>query len=86
MGSCLPLLTTTSPGTDWTSWFTFLVAGIMQGSLLVLCILWKIRQRRLGIDDFGNAIVPSAVEVIQRREVVVCEEGVTDERTALLRS
>lgn len=25
----------------------------MQGSLLVMCIMWKIRQRRLEIDDFG---------------------------------
>ncbi|KAF5346034.1 hypothetical protein D9757_014277 [Collybiopsis confluens] len=42
------------PGTNWTSWITFAVAGIMQGTLLVMCICWKIRQRRLGIDDFGN--------------------------------
>ena len=26
----------------------------MQGSLLTICIFWKIRQRRLGIDDLGN--------------------------------
>ena len=41
----------------------------MQGSLLTMCIFWKIRQRKLGIDDFGNAIgevvaVTSDVEVI----------------------
>ena len=70
-----------SPGTNWTSWFPFLVAGIMQGSLLVLCILWKMRQHRLRIDDFGNAVAPE----IQSGEIVHEEEGM-DERTALLRS
>jgi len=33
----------------------------MQGSLLTMCIFWKIRQRRLGIDDFGNPLFGSAV-------------------------
>ena len=41
----------------------------MQGSLSTICIFWKIRQRRLGIDDFGNpsgegVAVTSDVEVI----------------------
>ncbi|KAJ3894207.1 hypothetical protein GG344DRAFT_86748 [Lentinula edodes] len=38
------------PGTNWTSWATFAVAGIMQGTLLI-------RQKRLGLDDFGHNIV-----------------------------
>ncbi len=45
----------------------FLVAAIMQGILLVMCISWKVRQRRLRIDDFGRPLrnsplpeVPSA--------------------------
>ncbi|KXN92869.1 hypothetical protein AN958_07066, partial [Leucoagaricus sp. SymC.cos] len=46
------------PGTNWTSWFTFLVAGIMQGTLLLICLAWKLRQRRLSIDDFGNPVNP----------------------------
>ena len=35
----------------------------MQGSLLVMCVLWTYRQRRLGIDEFGNPVVlhPAAV-------------------------
>jgi hypothetical protein len=28
----------------------------MQGILLFMCIAWKVRQRRLGIDDFGVPI------------------------------
>ncbi|KAK7449313.1 hypothetical protein VKT23_013456 [Stygiomarasmius scandens] len=44
------------PGTNWTSWGTFAVAGICQGILLVMCITWKIRQRKLGIDDFGHRV------------------------------
>lgn len=31
----------------------YLIAAIMQGVLLLLCLAWKRRQHRLGIDDFG---------------------------------
>jgi hypothetical protein len=34
----------------------FLVAAIMQGVLLVMCLCWKVRQRRLRIDDFGRPL------------------------------
>ncbi|KAF8497451.1 hypothetical protein F5888DRAFT_1698061 [Russula emetica] len=44
------------PGTNWTSWIMFLVAAIMQGILLFMCICWKVRQRRLRIDDFGHPL------------------------------
>ncbi|KAH9034737.1 hypothetical protein EDB85DRAFT_1946470 [Lactarius pseudohatsudake] len=44
------------PGTNWTTWIMFLVAAVMQGILLTLCICWKVRQRRLHIDDFGHPL------------------------------
>jgi hypothetical protein len=31
----------------------YAVSGIMQAALLAMCIAWKLRQRRLKIDDFG---------------------------------
>ena len=34
----------------------FAVSGIMQAMLLIMCICWKYRQNRLGIDDFGNPL------------------------------
>lgn len=34
----------------------FAVSGIMQGTLLIMCIFWKIRQSKLGIDDFGHPL------------------------------
>ncbi|TFK31445.1 hypothetical protein BDQ12DRAFT_694137 [Crucibulum laeve] len=48
-------------GTNWTSWITFAVSGIMQGSLLIMCIVWKFRQRRLKIDDFGRPLPPAVL-------------------------
>ncbi|KAF8075944.1 hypothetical protein FPV67DRAFT_1469828 [Lyophyllum atratum] len=48
------------PGTDWTSWITFAVSGVMQGSLLAMCILFTFRQRRFGIDEFGNPLPGSS--------------------------
>jgi uncharacterized protein with PQ loop repeat len=44
------------PSTNWTSWVTYAVAGIMQGMLLAMCIIWKLRQSKLAIDDFGNPL------------------------------
>lgn len=41
------------PGTNWTSWATFAVAAILQGCLLAMCIVFKIRQNKRGVDDFG---------------------------------
>jgi hypothetical protein len=35
----------------------------MQGALLVLCILYKLRQRRLSVDDFGTPLHPGANEI-----------------------
>ncbi|WWD21372.1 hypothetical protein CI109_105857 [Kwoniella shandongensis] len=45
------------PGTDWTSWLVYAVTGGVQGILLVICLFWKRRQKRLGIDDFGVPLV-----------------------------
>ena len=39
-----------------TGWATFAVAGVMQGSLLAMCLGWKVRQKRLGVNDFGQRI------------------------------
>ncbi|KAL7421380.1 hypothetical protein Q5752_004265 [Cryptotrichosporon argae] len=47
-------------GTNWTSWLPYAVTGAMQGVLLVICIAWRRRQAKLGIDDFGNS--PAEVE------------------------
>ncbi|KAG8743084.1 hypothetical protein FRC10_000383 [Ceratobasidium sp. 414] len=43
-------------GTDWTSWAMFAMAGFMQGLLLTMCLFWKRRQARLGIDDYGRPL------------------------------
>lgn len=48
-----------------TGWITFLMAAILQGVLLVMCLAWKVRQRKLHIDDFGNPLdgEPQRVEI-----------------------
>ncbi|OBZ66346.1 Uncharacterized protein C4C5.03 [Grifola frondosa] len=47
------------PGTNWTTWIPYAVAGLMQGSLLIMCLFWHARQHRLGVDDFGNPLITS---------------------------
>ena len=44
------------PNVDVTGWLTYFITGLLQGYLLVLCILYKRRQRALGVDDWGNAL------------------------------
>ncbi|KAJ7016220.1 hypothetical protein C8F04DRAFT_1163851 [Mycena alexandri] len=51
------------PGTNWTSWITYAVAGLMQFTLLSICIAWKLRQRRLNVNDFGVSTDPNSASV-----------------------
>ncbi|KAI6165191.1 hypothetical protein EDD17DRAFT_1556444 [Pisolithus thermaeus] len=57
-GVVMALSIAMKPGTDWTSWVMYAVSAIMQAFLLAMCIMWKIRQRRLHIDDFGRPLGP----------------------------
>lgn len=63
------------PGVDWTTWGVYLTsalievrlrltraAGILQFVLLFMCIAWKARQARLGVDDYGNRLAPKTGE------------------------
>lgn len=40
-------------GVEWSSWLSYAVTGVMQGALLTMCLAWKQRQKKLGVDDFG---------------------------------
>ena len=50
-------------------WITFAVAAVLQGCLLIMCCLWKIRQDKLGIDDFGNPLDPLIYPTINTEDV-----------------
>lgn len=63
------------PNVNFSGWATYFVTGVLQGTLLVLCILFKRRQARLGVDDWGKPV--EAVEGPRR--------GAEGERDALLR-
>lgn len=36
------------------------MTGLLQSILLFLCLAWKHRQARLGLDDFGRPVVERA--------------------------
>jgi len=38
------------------AWFPYAVTGVLQAGLLAMCLAWKGRQARLGIDDFGRPL------------------------------
>ncbi|KAI0370833.1 hypothetical protein BV20DRAFT_1052247 [Pilatotrama ljubarskyi] len=50
------------PGTNWTTWISYAVAGVMQGILLVMCIIFRARQHKLGLDDFGRPLAGSSAD------------------------
>ena len=58
----------------------YAVSGVMQGMLLIVCIAWKIRQRRLNIDDFGHPLyadgtaAPGTVTAVPVGEAEIVEE------------
>jgi len=58
------------PGTNWTSWITYATAGTFQGTLLIMCIAWKIRQRKLGIDDFGRPLQSGSATANERTALI----------------
>ena len=40
----------------------FAVSGIMQAFLLLMCLIWKVRQRRLQTDAFGHPLNGEAID------------------------
>lgn len=44
------------PGVNYTSLAAYVCTGVLQSVLLVLCIVWRIRQRRMGVDDYGRPL------------------------------
>ena len=54
----------------------FLVAAIMQGVLLVMCLCWKARQRKLRIDDFGHPLRDSPLPEIPVDDEESVEESI----------
>ena len=56
----------------------FLVAAIMQGILLVMCLCWKVRQRKLRIDDFGHPLRNSPLPELPPTDELDDGESVED--------
>ncbi|BGO89831.1 hypothetical protein NBRC10512_005600 [Rhodotorula toruloides] len=44
------------PGVNFTGWATYFVTGVLQGTLLVLCLVFRRRQAREGVDDWGEPL------------------------------
>jgi len=76
------------PGTNWTSWITFATTCVMQGSLLCMCIIFRIRQNKAGIDDFGHPVLPAGVVLVEGEETLAPGEDtplLTSSNTATAR-
>lgn len=56
----------------------FLVAAIMQGVLLFMCICWKVRQQRLRIDDFGHPLRTSPLPELPTTDTLDDGESVEE--------
>lgn len=78
----------------YLGWITYATAGVMQGTLLVMCLAWKARQARLGIDDFGkplgfdvSTVTVTSIEpdASGGDEVHSQDQNVINEHTPLLR-
>jgi len=56
----------------------FLVAAVMQGILLAMCLCWKVRQRKLRIDDFGHPLRDSPLPELPVENGELVEESDED--------
>lgn len=68
-------------GTDWSSWCTYLVTGVLQGGLLGMCLMWEAKARREGRK--GEPVVGAQVE--GEGTVDEATQTTATERTPLLR-
>jgi hypothetical protein len=83
MSNPVSILSHTNTHTISPGWITFAVAGVMQGILLVMCITWKLRQRKLKLDDFGQPLSSAPLlTAADAAEVVDIDEA--SEETPLL--
>ncbi|CAO1617938.1 unnamed protein product [Sympodiomycopsis kandeliae] len=48
------------PGIEFSSLAAYISTAVLQGMLLVMCLLYKRRQRIAGVDDFGKSISSSS--------------------------
>ncbi|GAA5896188.1 hypothetical protein JCM5296_007257 [Sporobolomyces johnsonii] len=72
------------PAVNFTAWGTYFVTGVLQGTLLVLCLVFKRRQARLGIDDWGREVKPKGLASREGGEDEGARGGAVGERTRLL--
>ncbi|ORY07833.1 hypothetical protein K493DRAFT_332579 [Basidiobolus meristosporus CBS 931.73] len=57
------------PGTNWTSWMTFVASGMLQGILLCMCIVWTVRaDSRITV---GTAIVHNPLDIRTERTALL---------------
>ena len=51
------------PGTNWTTWITYLTSATMQGILLVMCVMYRKRQRRirLAAERADGRVTPAGI-------------------------
>jgi len=68
-----------TPGTNWTTWLPYAVAGGMQSILLIMCLFWRRRQHKLQIDDFGTPLPADSPEspIPIRRGTQLDREGLS---------
>lgn len=67
-----------------SGWIQFLVAAIMQAILLTMCIAWKYRQSRLGIDDFGQPSVSCVSDPHESTRSDAGQNGIAADGRAVL--
>ncbi|WFD23234.1 hypothetical protein MEQU1_001922 [Malassezia equina] len=48
-------------GVNWTTLLPYVAAAVLQSLLLALCVMWKIRQHKRGVDDYGRSIRAGAL-------------------------
>ncbi|KAK0529674.1 hypothetical protein OC842_004168 [Tilletia horrida] len=47
------------PGAEWSTVAAYVATGVLQLVLLIQCVIFLLRQKRLGLDDYGRPLAPA---------------------------
>ncbi|ORY04902.1 hypothetical protein K493DRAFT_275462 [Basidiobolus meristosporus CBS 931.73] len=57
------------PGTNWTSWMTFVASGTLQGTLLIMCLVWTFHKtERVSV---GTTLVHNPLDIKTERTALL---------------
>ncbi|KAF9959599.1 hypothetical protein BGZ72_009329 [Mortierella alpina] len=66
------------PGANWTTWIVYAVTALLQATLLIMCLFYHVRAKRLGYSSFDSAESAPLLAVHRQSTASFFETTTTD--------